>query len=352
MNPVITSRLYSLSQRGFASWQRTTVILVSLAAALFAVIMVAVNWGAYVISPFDVIQAVLGGGTDDQRIVVMLLRLPRILVAILGGIGLATAGTIFQSLMRNPLADPGIIGINAGASLGAVIVIIYGGSAFNVADSTVHLLPVAALCGAFAAALLIYGIAWHKGGIAPMRLAIIGVAVGSGLSGLMTIILMRQNFAVVQMLRTFTMGSVWGATWTHVQALYPWILILFPLVFYKAAELNILTLGDSIAIGLGAFLERERMILLLAGVGLAGASVAIVGGIGFVGLLAPHIARRLVGSNHRFVLPASALIGAILVLSADCVGRNILVPIELPAGLVIALIGAPYFLYLLTRQWS
>ncbi|MNJ59358.1 Iron-uptake system permease protein FeuC [compost metagenome] len=153
-----------------------------------------------------------------------------------------------------------------------------------------------------------------------------------------------------QFVATWLAGSIWGSNWKFVLALLPWIAILLPYVFYKARVMNVLNLGENTATGLGAPVEKERLLLLAAAVGLAGSSVAVSGGIGFVGLIGPHLARRLVGPKHQLLLPTSALAGALLVIVADTIGRWILQPSEIPTGIVVAVIGAPYFLYLLARS--
>lgn len=207
-----------------------------------------------------------------------------------------------------------------------------------------------AFIGAGLTAVIIYTLSYRRHeGITPMRLILTGVAVAAGISSAMIVLTLRLSPENYQFVATWLAGSIWGSNWLFVFSLLPWLVILLPFVFVKATVLNVLNLGELTAVGLGASIEKERRWLLVAAVGLAGASVSVSGGIGFVGLIAPHLARQLVGAKHQFLLPTAALLGGFLVLMADTVGRSILEPSEIPTGIVVAVIGAPYFLYLLAR---
>jgi iron complex transport system permease protein len=214
----------------------------------------------------------------------------------------------------------------------------------------IFLLPVLALIGAGFAAFLIYVLSYKKGeGILPTRMLLTGIGIAAGISSAMIVLTLRLSPEKYQFVATWLAGSIWGSNWKFVSALLPFMVVLVPLVLMKARVLNVLNLGDQTASGLGAPVERERLILLAAAVGLAGSCVSVSGGIGFVGLIGPHLARRLVGPKHQLLLPASALVGSLLVLIADTLGRVILQPSEIPAGILVAVLGAPYFLYLLSR---
>ena len=305
------------------------------------------NTGYIKLSPLEVIRTLFGFGTDKQQLILFEFRLPRIIISILVGMGLAVSGCVLQGISRNALADPGILGINAGAGLAVMLFI----SFFPSTTATpVFLLPVLAFTGAGVTAVIIYSLAYKRHeGISPMRLLLTGVAVAAGISSAMIVLTLRLSPENYQFVATWLAGSIWGSNWKFVLALLPWIVVLMPFVFSKARVLNVLNLGDLTATGLGASIEKERRVLLAAAVGLAGASVSVSGGIGFVGLIGPHLARQLVGARHQFLLPAAALTGGLLVLIADTIGRWILQPSEIPAGIVVAVIGAPYFLYLLSR---
>ncbi|WP_392391596.1 FecCD family ABC transporter permease [Paenibacillus ihumii] len=309
--------------------------------------IVSMNTGYIRLSPLDVARTLFGMGTEKQSLILFEFRLPRIVISVLIGAGLAVSGCILQGLSRNALADPGILGINAGAGLMVMLYIsFYPTTSFR----SIFLLPVLALIGSGLTAALIYALSYKRNeGISPTRLILTGIGVAAGISSAMIVLTLKLDPQKYQFMATWLAGSIWGSNWKFVLALLPWIIVLLPLVFSKARVMNVLNLGENSATGLGASVERERLLLLAAAVGLAGSSVAVSGGIGFVGLIAPHLARRLVGPKHELLLPASALTGALLVIVADTIGRLILQPSEIPTGIVVAVIGAPYFLYLLTK---
>lgn len=309
--------------------------------------MISMNTGFIRLSPFEVIQTLFGYGNEKQHLILFEFRLPRIIISVLVGMGLAVSGCVLQGISRNSLADPGILGINAGAGLTVILFISFFPST---TDAPVFLLPVLAFLGAGITATIIYTLAYKRNeGISPMRLILTGVAVAAGISSAMIVLTLRLSPENYHFVATWLAGSIWGSNWMYVLSLLPWIIVLIPFVFSKARVLNVLNLGDLAATGLGASIEKERRILLASAVGLAGASVSISGGIGFVGLIGPHLARQLVGSRHQYLIPASALTGGLLVLIADTIGRWILQPSEIPAGIIVAVIGAPYFLYLLSK---
>ncbi|MGG3450592.1 FecCD family ABC transporter permease [Domibacillus aminovorans] len=310
--------------------------------------IISVNTGHIRLTPIELIRTLFGAGTDKQELVLFDFRLPRIIISVLVGAALAVSGCVMQGLSRNALADPGILGINAGAGL---VVMLYVAFFPTQTVSSVLLLPVLAWLGAGLTAALIYVLSFKKGeGLLPTRLLLTGIAVAAGISAFTIVLTLRLSPEQYQFVATWMAGSIWGSNWKFVAALLPFIVILLPFVCYKARVLNILSLGDQMAVGLGTSVEKERLVLLAAAVGLAGSSVSVSGGIGFVGLIAPHLVRRLIGPKHQFLLPGSALAGALLVLVADTIGRWIIQPSEIPAGIVVAVIGAPYFLYLLARS--
>jgi len=327
--------------------RRGLIVMAILAVLIITAFIISMNTGFIRLSPLDVLKTLFGMGTEKQSLILYQFRLPRIVISLLIGAGLAVSGCIMQGISRNALADPGILGINAGAGLMVMLFISFYPTT---AAAPVFLLPVLALIGAGATAALIYALAYKRHeGISPTRLILTGIAVAAGISAAMIVLTLRLDPNKYQFLATWLAGSIWGSNWKFVLALLPWIVVLLPYVFYKTRVMNVLSLGDQIASGLGTSVKGERMKLLIAAVGLAGASVAVSGGIGFVGLIGPHLARRMVGPKHQLLLPASALAGALLVIIADTVGRWVLQPSEIPTGIVVAVIGAPYFLYLLAR---
>lgn len=314
---------------------------------LIILFLISLNTGVIRIDPFTVVKTIIGSGTPRDELLLFEFRLPRITIAMLIGMGLAVSGAVLQGIVKNPLADPGIIGINAGAGLTVMLFVSYFSTELG---NSVFIMPVLAFAGAGAAAVIIYAFSYKKDeGVSPIRLILVGVAVAAGISALMIVLTLKLDPRTYDFVATWLAGSIWGSNWNFVLALLPWLLILIPFVYMKSRVLDVLNLGDHTAVSLGMDLEKERRILLAAAVGLAAASVSVSGGIGFVGLIAPHMTRRLVGNKHKYVIPICALVGAVLVLTADTIGRVILQPAEIPTGVVVAIIGAPYFLYLLAK---
>jgi iron complex transport system permease protein len=318
-----------------------------LIAMLVTLVIMVINIGVgeYPVAPLDVIRTVLGleTGNPDHAFIVNTLRLPRMLVAVLVGVALGISGAILQGLTRNPLADPGILGISAGGGLVAVTLIVV------VRDVPGGVVPIAAFVGASLTALLIYLLAWRSGD-SPIRLILIGIGLGAVAGALTILMITFGDIYDVQRALIWLTGSVYGRSWDEFLALLPWIVVFVPLALLSARHLNLLSLGEEVARGLGGRVAQQRGLLLLTTVALASSTVAAAGTIGFVGLMAPHIARRLVGPDHVGLMPTAGVIGGLIVVAADLVGRTILAPIELPCGLVTAAIGAPFFIYLLYRS--
>lgn len=343
----MTTRQISASTRDarFKGW--LTASIVATAAVAFA----AVNAGTMDI-PFDVVLSTLfGRGTPESELTLFQFRLPRIAMAILVGMGIAVSGAILQGVAQNPLADPGILGINSGAGFAVVLyMFFFQNTAFLTGWLSVFLMPLTALAGAFLAAILIYVLSLKDGRVTPIRLLLMGIGINAAFGAGLIILQMKMEPVDFMKAIVWLSGTIWGTNWTFVWALLPWILILLPWAIYRSSLLDVLRLGDPLAIGLGARTESARRGLLIVAVALAGSCVAVGGGITFLGLLAPHIARRLVGAAHARVLPLSAALGALLLLSADTAGRVVMAPMELPVGIVVSILGAPYFIYLLIRE--
>jgi iron complex transport system permease protein len=340
--PWLTLRTRRLS---FRIDRRVPPVLALALLATLAAMIVNIGVGEYPVPPLDVIRTVLGlpTGNEDYSFIVNTLRLPRMLVAAMVGLALGVAGAIMQGLTRNPLADPGILGISAGASLVAVTLIVV------VRTVPAWLIPVGAFAGAITVAGLIYALAW-RGGDSPIRLILVGIGLGAICSAATSLMITFGDVYDVQRALIWLTGSVYGRSWEEFWPLLPWILLFVPAALLLARDLNALNLGEEVARGLGSPVARRRGLLLLTAVALAASSVAAAGTIGFVGLMAPHLARRLVGPDHAGLLPTAGVIGALIVVAADLVGRTLFAPIELPAGLVTAAVGAPFFIALLWRQ--
>lgn len=297
--------------------------------------------GSSDISLSQITNIILQPDDSTRTQIIWNIRMPRTIVAALVGINLALSGAILQAVMRNPLADPHIIGVSSGAGLAGIAIMIL----FPELD---YLLTPVAFCGAMGAAVIIYILAW-KNGIKPIRIILSGVAVsaflGAGISGLMIFFSDRVHGALMWMV-----GGLAARSWPHVQIILPYAIVGTLLAFMAAAYLNILQLGDEMARGLGVNVEAARIIFTALAALLAASSVSVVGLLGFVGLIVPHTARLLIGSDYRFLLPATALLGAATVTLSDTFARVVLAPVELPVGIIMAFLGAPFFLFLLRRE--
>jgi len=307
---------------------------VGLLLLLLVIALLSLRFGAVSVSLSDIVKELLGGEAQ-----VLKYRLPRLAIAVLVGINMAVSGAILQGITRNPLAVPDVVGVSAGGGFAAVIVLLlYPGSG--------SLLPVAAFVGAVAAAVIVYMAAYQRGGVRPLRLALTGVAVSTGFQAMITFLIVKYALSSSQALM-WLKGSLYARSWQHVELLWPWTLAGCALALLGSRHLNALQLDEQTVRGIGMKVQAARLVLLATAVGLAASSVAIAGTIGFVGLVVPPLARRLVGSDSKRLLPVAALLGAALVSLADLLGRVAHPPLEIPAGILTALIGAPYFAYVL-----
>ena len=278
---------------------------------------------------------------ETKRQILENIRLPRTIVAMLVGVNLSLSGAILQAVMKNPLADPHIIGISSGAGLFGIFVMMI----FSDAGA---LVTPAAFVGAMLAALLIYLLAW-KDGIRPIRVILAGVAVsaflGAGISALLIFYSDKVHGALLWMV-----GGLSARSWQHVEILLPYSIAGTLATFLSARHMNVLQLGDEVATGLGLRVNLVRTILTAIAALLAASAVCVVGLLGFVGLIVPHTARLILGSDYRILLPGAALLGAAVVTISDTFARTIFAPTELPVGILMAMLGAPFFLYLLRRE--
>lgn len=345
---------FSLPMRGIAR----PITLTVLPALLLMMILLSAGIGAMGIAPGQVL-AILGDQIgislpwtydDGQANVLLAVRLPRVCLGILIGGGLAASGAAMQGLFRNPLADPGLIGVSSGAALGAVSMIVLGGAVGHSLPSILQMyLPsAAAFLGSLVVTIAVYRLASFaaRGNVAVMLL--IGIAMNAmtgALTGLMTFI---ATDAQLRSITFWSLGSLGGGTWEAVGAVTPCILVL--LLPRYAASLNALTLGEETAGHVGIDVDRIKRVLVILTSLAVGSSVAVAGVIGFIPLVAPHLLRLLIGPDHRYLLGGSALLGAIILLGADLIARTLVAPTELPIGIVTAAIGAPFFLWLLVRQ--
>ncbi|MCP3776452.1 iron ABC transporter permease [Paenibacillus sp. MZ04-78.2] len=301
------------------------------------------SMGAVRIPVQEVLLALTGHPQAGSGLIVMQFRLPRIAAALLVGAALAVSGVLLQGVIRNPLASPDLLGVSGGASVAVV------GFMTLFKGYSIHWVPVIAVAGAFAAAALNYAVAWKRG-VSPFRLVLIGLGISTAMSALTMFLLISGPAYLTAQVMNWMTGSVYGTNWAYVGALWQWIAVFIPLSMLYAKELNIQSLGEEAAVGLGSRLQLSRIALLLFSVALAGAAVGIAGTLSFIGLLAPHMARKLAGQSYTAVIPVSALLGAIILLLADWAGRILFVPLDVPAGVFTAGVGAPFFMYLLFKR--
>jgi iron complex transport system permease protein len=334
-----TRRFSYLVERKVVVWT------LGLAAVLAGFICVSAGVGSLRIPPLDVLKiALFGEGDDTAATILYSWRLPRAAMAVLAGACLAGSGALLQSVSRNALASPDIIGVTGGASAAGVGFLVLTGGTLGIAW-----LPLSAILGAILTAVLLFALAW-KGGVSPLRLVLIGVALQTAASSLSSFLIIMSPHYIANQAFTWLTGTVYGSSWKNVLTLLPWAIWLGASAWTLARKANIHELGEDVAAGVGSRVARERTLLILLSAALAGAAVSQVGAIGFIGLMAPHMARRLVGPGFGAVLPVSALLGAILLLAADTIGRTAFPPNDVPAGVFTAAVGAPFFITLLLRR--
>lgn len=315
-------------------------LYVAIVTVLLLILMTwAMTLGSYPIPFKDVVRAVFGEGSEDQRFIVRTLRLPRVLTAVMIGMALAMSGAIFQGLVRNPLVSPDIIGIETGASLVAVFWIVTG--------RDYDLLPLAAFAGAALTAAAIYVLSWKRG-ISANRLILVGIGVGAAVSAWTTFFVIRYPVEIVRPAQVWTMGSLYGGDWRDVRTLLFTLIVLAPVAIALTWPLRTLQLGDDVTRGLGLPLESTRLLLIGVACSLAAVAVSVAGPIGFVALMVPHMARMTAGPMSGSVMLFTCMLGGFFLLGADVVAQHAL-PVTLPVGVVTAVVGAPYFLFLLYR---
>lgn len=317
-------------------------LLIALLALLTTLVLASLVLGDISLSWHELFVTIAGApdASPQNTMIVFDLRLPRVLLALLVGMALATAGTIALAVMRNPLAEPGVLGINSGAAAAVMAVIVL------LQDPPVVFLPAAGFLGAVVMAAAVYLLSW-RGGTSSLRIILIGIGLSSLAGAVTTLLTAFGEISDVQRAMVWLAGSVYDANIVKVRLMLFWLIVPLALAWMSSRELDLIRFGDPSARSLGQSVDRVRGALILLCTLLSGAAVAVSGLIGFVGLVAPHVARRLVGPSHARIFPVAALIGACLVAAADLVGRTIMAPAQLPAGIVTGLIGAPFFAYLL-----
>ncbi|WP_066391955.1 FecCD family ABC transporter permease [Neobacillus mesonae] len=329
--------------------RKAAFVILFLMIAAFAVFILSTGLGELKINPLTVVKVLFGAGLEMETLVITSFRLPRIIVALMVGISLAVAGGILQGMIRNPLASPDVLGITGGAAASVVGFLALFSDKNHSLTVSIAWLPLAAFIGAAFVAFLVYFLAW-KNGVSPIRLVLIGIGISALMHALTTLLMVMGPIYQASQANIWITGTVYGSDWKNVAILVPWSVIFLLIAMTTSRMINIQELGEEVATGLGGKVQKQRFFLLMISTALIGGAVAFAGGIGFVGLMAPHMARRMVGSSFGALLPTSALLGGILVMLADLIGRTMFSPLEVPAGVFTAGIGAPYFIYLLFKS--
>ena len=338
-------------------WKLTVFLLFFI---LILVIILSVAIGPMQISPLNVYSIltknipILGdmvqsNASSVETEVILQVRLPRVFAAAIVGIALTCAGVVLQGLLRNPMADPYILGISAGASLGASVAIAFGfGISFL---GYLYSIPLMAFIGALGTILVVYSISSRAGGLSMLTLLLIGIAANSFLSAIVALVKLISSEALHGIVY-WILGSLQVSGWNHVVMVSPLILIGAAVIYVYARDLNLISLGESQAKHLGVDAESLNKKMLICASLITAAAVSISGIIGFIGLIIPHITRLLVGPDHRILIPSSALLGAIVLIVCDTVSRTVMSPAEIPVGIITALLGCPFFVYLLLKKRS
>ncbi len=330
--------------------RKQRIVLVTAIIVLCLSIVWNLTTGEYAMSYRRIIQTFLGQGNTADQLILIDFRLPRMLITLMAGIALSLSGVILQSVTKNPLAEPGILGINAGSGFAIALFIAIGQIQ---AAQFVYVLPIISMIGGLLTAFAIFILSYQGDkGLSPASMVLIGVGMSTALSGAALTLMSTFDKDQSEFIATWLAGNIWGDTWPFVFAFLPWLIILVPIVIFKSETLNILNTSDTIAKSVGVPLNKARILLILIAVLLSSAAVSVAGAIGFIGLMGPHIAKSLVGPRHQLFIPISIVIGALLLTVSDTLGKILLQPSGVPAGLVVAVIGAPYFLYLMYRTRS
>lgn len=329
--------------------------LVLLTLLLFVACLVSLGVGPTGVGLKDLWAYATGHGASlstQERVILEAVRLPRTALGLLVGAGLAVSGAMMQGLFRNPLADPGIVGVTSGAGLAAVAAIVLGPTLLAPISMMLgnHFLPLMAFFGGLFNTWVLYMIAMRDGRTSTMSLILSGIAIGALTAAMTGLLLFMADDRQLRDITFWSLGSLGGATFDRVFSILPFIAVVLVIVPFAARGLDALVLGDAAAFHMGIPVQRLKKIVIVAVAAACGSTVAVAGSIGFVGIVVPHLLRLTLGPSHRFLLPGSALGGGALLLIADSVARTIAAPAELPIGIITALFGAPIFLFLLLRR--
>ena len=331
--------------KGQVTKKKITLFILVLLLIILSV--VSINSGKMSLSPGIVLDVFMGKGTAQQEMIVFDFRLPRIILGIFVGLGMGISGVIMQSLLKNDMASPGTLGISSGSGLFVLTYVVL----FQ-AESTIsaYAIPLVSFVGGIISAMIIFFLSYSPNReMSPTSLILTGVAVGSGYSAITTVLGLKLDERQMEFIQKWQAGNLWGDGWRYLKILIPWILILSLYALYKSNVLNTIHLGNETAKGVGVAVKKEFIILILVAVALSSGSVALGGNFFFVGMIAPHMARKLVGANHFYVIPVSGLLGALVIILADTITRSISLGSDVPTGIIITVLSTPYFLYLLSK---
>lgn len=325
--------------------------VIALSILIFLSMILYLSWGSFHISFVDIIKTFFNKGDIYQTTTLIHIRLPRMIVAIMVAIALATAGALLQSISRNELVDSSIIGINAGAAFFAVLYITYASANYysELKALSIYVLPFMALLGSIISATIVYKLSKDET-INTTKLLLIGIGMNAALNALIMFVTYKGGINDYNRILTWTSGSLWGSGYQFVLIIVPVVSILFAIVLSNYKKLDILNFTNEHATALGLDVDKEVRKLLAYAVMLAATATAFAGNIGFLGMLAPNIAKKLVGRAHRKSLIISAMVSVVIILVADAMARNLFSPIEIPVGIIISIIGVPYFIYLLVKE--
>jgi len=336
------------------------IAVIALAFGLLVAMVLSMTTGASGASAWAIIGSWFGHVPEDaaqfarDQAVIYNIRLPRMLLGVLIGAGLAVSGLLMQGLFRNPLADPGLVGVSSGSALGAIFIIVLGTTALAPFTQALGIfaLPIAAFGGGLLTTAILYRVATRGGQTAIATMLLAGIAIGALAGAISGVLVYIATDAQLRDLTFWGLGSLAGATWVKILAAGPIIAIALLVASFLSKGLNALTLGEATAAHLGLQVQKFKILTIVSVAAATGASVAVSGGIGFVGIVVPHLLRLVIGPDHRYLLPATALLGATFLLMADAISRTIVAPAELPIGIVTAAFGGPFFLWILLRRRS
>lgn len=330
-------------------------VIILLLILIFLAFYLHLTNGMFDISVIEIFQTLFSLNDNEKfRLVIFEFRLPRIIISILIGIGLSVSGLFLQGITKNELADPGILGINSGTGAAIMMYMYFINFKASASDGSNFLnifsMPIFGFIGGFLAALIILIFSKNNKKMDMQRLILTGIAVNSGFSAISMLFSMKMNASDFEFAAVWQAGSIYNANWTFIYMMLPWIIILSVYLYKKVHLLDYFQLEESSIVSLGIDLDKEKRKLLFSCVGLISACVCVAGNIGFIGLMAPHIARQLVGIKHRKLMPITILVGVLLLILSDFIAKTIFAPSELAVGIVISIIGIPYFIYLLYRS--